>query len=79
MEFVSFLGEEILLLSPIEVTLMEVHNLAYFYHWSRKECWEIPCHERGVFNDRIKQQCKAEAKSGNNSGNTPRSSYKESR
>lgn len=79
MEFVSFLGEEILLSSPIEVTLMEIHNLAYFYKWGREECWNCPCHERGMWNDRIKQQMKAELNSGTNSGNTPKSSYKESR
>ena len=79
MEFVAFLGEEILVLSPIDVTVMEIHNLAYFYHWGREELWNMPCTERGVWNDRIKQQIKAESKSGNNSGNTPKSSYKESR
>ena len=79
MEFVAFLGEEILVLSPIDVTVMEIHNLAYFYHWGRTECWEMPCTERGVWNDRIKQQIKAESKSSNNSGNAPKSSYKESR
>lgn len=80
MEFVAFLGEEILVNSPIEATLMEIHNLAYFYHWGREECWNCPCHERGMWNDRLKQQMKAEnGHSGNNSGNTPKSSYKESR
>lgn len=79
MEFVAFLGEEILVLSPIDVTVMEIHNLAYFYHWGREELWNMPCTERGVWNDRIKQQIKAENKSSNNSGNTPRSSYKENR
>lgn len=79
MEFVAFLGEEILVLSPIDVTIMEIHNLAYFYHWGREELWNMPCTERGVWNDRIKQQIKAENKSSNNSGNTPRSSYKENR
>lgn len=79
MEFVAFLGEEILVLSPIDVTVMEIHNLAYFYHWGREELWNMPCTERGVWNDRIKQQIKAESKGSNNSGNTPKSSYKESR
>lgn len=79
MEFVAFLGEEILVLSPIDVTVMEIHNLAYFYHWGREELWNMPCTERGVWNDRIKQQIKAENKSSNNSGNTPKSSYKENR
>lgn len=72
------MADEILLNSPIENTLQEIHNLAYFYHWGSKECWEMPCTERGVFNDKIKQQLKAESKSSSNSGNTPRSSYKES-
>lgn len=57
---------------------MEIHNLAYFYHWGYAECWNIPCTERRVFNDRIRKQLKAESNGGSNSGNTPKkSSYKE--
>lgn len=75
----SFISEDIMAHTNIELTIIEIHNLAYFYHWGRKECWEIPCTERGVFNDKIKQQIKAE--SGNNSGTTPTKSneYKENR
>lgn len=58
---------------------MEVHNLAYFYHWGHKECWELPCTERRVFNDRIRKQLKAESNGGSNNGGTPKTSkYKES-
>lgn len=56
---------------------MEIHNLAYFYHWGVRECWELPCTERRVFNDRIRKQLKAENNGGNNSGTPKTSSYKE--
>lgn len=79
MSFMEFMGEELLVLSPIDVALQEMHNLAYFYHWSRSECWDMPCTERGMWNDKIKAQIKAENKGGNKGGNTPKSSYKESR
>ena len=58
---------------------MEIHNLAYFYHWGSKECWDLPCTERRVFNDRIRKQIKAESDGGSDSGVSPKkSSYKES-
>jgi len=46
----------------MEIVLIEIHNLAYHYHWGREECWNTPCHEREVFNDQIRRQLKAEAK-----------------
>ena len=75
----SFVSDDILAHTNIEMTLMEVHNLAYFYHWSREECWNTPCRERGVFNDQIRRQLKAESGGSSNSG-TPKSpsKYKES-
>lgn len=40
----------------------------------------MPCTERGVFNDKIRQQIKAENNSGNDSGNNvSKTSYKESK
>ena len=66
-----------LLNSPIDLTLGEIHILSYFYHWGYEECWSIPVSKRGVFVDRIRQQIKAESNGGSNSGNTPKSSYKE--
>ena len=73
----SFVSEDILCRTNIDVTLMEIHNLAYFYHWSRQECWNMPCTERGVFNDQIRRQLKAE--NGNNDSDTPSlNKYKES-
>lgn len=57
---------------------MEIHNLAYFYHWGREECWNIPCTERGVFNDKISQQLKAESSNSSNNSGTPKRKYKES-
>ena len=50
---------------------MEIHNLAYFYHWGYSECWNLPCTERRLFNDRIRRQLKAESNGGNNSSNAP--------
>lgn len=75
----SFVSGDILIHTNMDLTLMEIHNLAYFYHWGREECWNTPCTERGVFNDRIRKQLKAESSGGSNSGtpNTPK--YKESR
>ena len=61
----------------MEYVLNEIHNLAYFYHWGYAECWKIPSRERGVFNDRIIKQVKAE-NNGGNSGSKPSSnSYKD--
>lgn len=74
----SFISGDILVNSPIDITITEVHNLAYFYHWGAKECWELPCTERRVFNDRIRRQLKAESNGGKDSGNSNKnSSYKE--
>lgn len=44
----------------IDQIVMEIHNLSYFYHWGREECWNTPCTEREVFNDQIMRQLKAE-------------------
>lgn len=74
----SFVSEDILLHSNMDIALLEIHNLAYVYHWSREECWRTPCTERGVFNDMIKQQMKAES-GGKNSGTPNKPKYKESR
>ena len=74
----SFVSEDILLHSNMDTALLEIHNLAYIYHWSREECWNTPCTERGVFNDMIKRQIKAES-GGNNSGTPNKPKYKESR
>ena len=74
----SFVSEDILLHSNMDTALLEIHNLAYIYHWSREECWNIPCAERGVFNDRIKRQLKAESGGSSNSGTHNPKEYKES-
>lgn len=76
----SFVSADVLAHTNLDLTLMEIHNLAYFYHWGREECWNTPCTERGVFNDRIRQQMRAESSGSNNSG-TPKSldKYKESK
>lgn len=74
----SFVSEDIQAHVNLDITLIEIHNLAYFYHWSREECWNVPCTERGMFNDQIRKQMKAE-NGGNNSG-SPKdiSKYRES-
>lgn len=74
----SFVSDDIQAHTNIDLTLQEVHNLAYFYHWSKEECWNTPCTERGVFNDMIRHQLKVE--SGSNNSGTPNnpSKYKES-
>lgn len=74
----SFVSEDILAHTNMDLVILEIHNLAYFYHWGREECWNTPCTERGVFNDQIRQQLKAESGSSNNSGTPKKSSYKES-
>ena len=71
----SFISDDILAQVNMDMTLIEVHNLAYFYHWGREECWNTPCTERGVFNDQIRKQLNAESGSSNNSG-TPKSHSK---
>ena len=69
----SFVSDDVQCHTDIDVTLQEIHNLAYFYHWGREECWNIPCTERGMWNDKIKQQVKAESSnSSKNSGKTPK-------
>lgn len=75
----SFVSDDIQAHTNIDITLTEIHNLSYFYHWGREECWNTPCTERGVFNDKIRQQIKAESGSSSNSG-TPKepNKYKES-
>lgn len=75
----SFVSDDIACHVNINQTIMEVHNLAYFYHWGREECWNTPCTERGVFNDLIRKQLKAESNSSSNGGTTPKNNkYKES-
>ena len=59
----------------IENTITEIHNIAYFYHWGYAECWSLPVNKRKVFNDRIRQQLKAESKGGSSSPSPSR--YKE--
>lgn len=75
----SFVSADIQCNINIDLTLIEVHNLAYFYHWGREECWNTPCTERGVFNDRIRQQLKAEYGGGSSdSGTSNKPKYRES-
>lgn len=73
----SFVSDDILARSDLDLTVLEIHNLAYFYHWGREECWNTPCTIRGVFNDQIRQQLKVD--SGTSKGGSPsKPKYKES-
>lgn len=77
MRAMSFISNDIGANVNIDLTVLEIHNLSYFYHWGREECWNAPCTERGVFNDQIRQQLKAE--SGKSSSGSPsKPKYKES-
>lgn len=75
----SFVSDDIISHTNMDITLLEIHNLAYFYHWGREECWNTPCTERGVFNDKIRQQLKAENSSVSGSGTPSKPKYRESR
>ncbi len=72
----SFVSEDIALNTNINLTVLEIHQLSYFYHWGREECWNTPCSQRGVFIDQIKQQLKVENGKSPSSPNVPK--YKES-
>ena len=72
-----FIANDISATVNIEMTLMEIHNLSYFYHWGREECWNTPCSERGIFVDKIKQQLKAESSTTSGSPKKP-TNYRES-
>nr|DAT58998.1 MAG TPA: hypothetical protein [Caudoviricetes sp.] len=74
----SFVGDDIACNVNMDLTLAEIHNLAYFYHWGREECWNTPCNERGVFNDQIRKQLKAENGSSSNGSTSNKPKYKES-
>lgn len=56
----EFLSSNILANSNMDSVIQEIHNIAYIYHWGYEECWRIPSSKRGVFNDRIIKQIKAE-------------------
>ena len=74
-----FIANDISATVSMELTVMEIHNLSYFYHWGREECWNTPCTQRGVFVDRIKQQLKAESRNASSgSPKKPSKHYKES-
>lgn len=76
----DFVVSDVLANTNLELTIREIHNLAYFYHWGMNECWHCPCSLRGVFNDQIKQQLKAETE-GSSKGGSPKPTkpYKEGR
>lgn len=74
----SFLTDDILSNSDLNQAYMEMHNISYFYHWGADEVYHLPCSKRGVFNDLIKHQLKAEtSKVPTESGSLPKKPYKE--
>lgn len=57
---------------------MEMHILAYTYHWDSHSLWGLPRNERRMWVELVVEQKKAEQKQINNSGNSSSSTYKES-
>lgn len=57
---------------------MEMHILAYTYHWDSRSLWSLPRNERRMWVELVVEQKKAEQKQINNSGNSSSSTYKES-
>lgn len=74
-----FIAKELSLQCDINATITEMHNLAYFYHWSREECWNIPCTERRIFCDKLRRQLKAETSGYTDNNTQSPSKYKESK
>ena len=60
MEGMSFVSGDILGHIHMELTVSEVHTLAYHYHISLNEAWHLPCTYRGVFVDHLRLQIKLE-------------------
>ena len=59
---------------------MEMHLIAYYYHWSRSEVWELPVLERRMWSEVIQEQIKAENNAVNKGDNSKQlSEYKESK
>lgn len=46
-----------------ELAQLEMHILAYFYHWSRDSVVSMPRRERRMWVNQIREQIKAENKS----------------
>lgn len=57
---------------------MEMHALAYCYHWDSHSLWKLPRNERKMWVNMVIEQNKAERKQINDSGNSSSSAYKES-
>ena len=57
---------------------MEMHILAYTYHWDSHSLWSLPRNERRMWVELVVEQKKAEQKQINDSGNSSSSTYKES-
>lgn len=48
-----------------EYTKVEVHIIAYIYHWGRNEILKLPITDRKMYVDLIKQQKEAENEANN--------------
>ena len=57
---------------------MEMHILAYTYHWDSYSLWSLPRNERRMWVELVVEQKKAEQKQINSSGSSSSSTYKES-
>ena len=57
---------------------MEMHALAYCYHWDSLSLWNLPRNERKMWVEMVVEQHKAERKQINDGGSSSSSTYKES-
>ena len=57
---------------------MEMHILAYSYHWDSHSLWNLPRNERKMWVNMVDKQHKAEQQQINNGGSSSSSTYKES-
>ena len=57
---------------------MEMHILAYCYHWDSRSLWSLPRNERKMWTDMVIAQHKAEQQQINDGGSSSSSTYKES-
>lgn len=77
MGLMSFITDDVLKQSDLRTTYQEMHNLSYFYHWGPNEVYRLPCSKRGIFNDYVKHQLKAESKGISSGSGSSKKPYKE--
>ena len=74
----SFFEDDFRCGCSFEQAKVEMHILAYDYHWDNHTIWSLPRNERKMWVDMLMQQHKAEHDSINNSASSSSSTYKES-